>query len=442
MLARMAVRSLTRRPGRRALASVAVALGTSVVGALVTVASDVGDRLSRDLRASGANIVLLPEGQAEPAALPGGTLTVPLPGPLLRERDVASILTTFWANNVVALSPSLELQGRLRTPAVDGDVLVVGTYFRAELASTVPSGARPMGLLEVAPYAVVNGRAPVMDDGGAGRGPDTEALVGVSLAARRGLAPANRAQLSITRPDGSSATLAMTVVGTVSTGGEEDDRLFLPLAAVQQASAQAGLVSRVLVSAQLAPEDRLYERASRGLESLSPQDYEIYACRAYPWPVARDLAAAVAGSEGRPLVKTADAEGRIVEGMRWVTTFVAGAVVLSALLAILAALATSIVERRQEVGLVKALGASPFQVVAPFLVETAATGLIGGLAGFALGALLARVIGIMVFSRPAAPSALFFTPALTVALALALIGSLIPLRLVLRLDAVAVLKGD
>jgi putative ABC transport system permease protein len=128
--------------------------------------------------------------------------------------------------------------------------------------------------------------------------------------------------------------------------------------------------------------------------------------------------------------------------MRWVTTFVAGAVVLSAVLAILAALATSIVERRREVGLVKALGASPFQVLAPFLVETATTGLLGGLAGFALGALLARVIGIMVFSRPAAPSALFFAPALTVAVALALIGSLIPLRLVLRLDAATVLKGD
>jgi putative ABC transport system permease protein len=194
--------------------------------------------------------------------------------------------------------------------------------------------------------------------------------------------------------------------------------------------------------ALLVPEDRLYARALQGPEKLPGREYEIYICRAYPLPVARDFAEAVPGSEGRPLLKAADAEGRIVDGMRWLTVFVAAAVVVSSILAVLAAVATSIVERRREVGLVKALGASRSQVLTPFLAETGLTGLVGGAAGFALGALLAHGIGIAVFGRPALVPSVLFAPALVVATALALLGSLLPLSAVLRLDAAAVLKGD
>ncbi len=435
MLGRLVFRSLTRRPGRRALAGAAVALGTSVVVALVAVASDVGDRMSRELRAAGANIVLLPEGRAGAAALPGGTLSVPLPGPLLAEDKLAAMLTTFWANNIVSVSPTLEVSAR----SGRSDLLLVGTYFDRELRSPRSARPCPMGLTNIAPYAVLRGRKPSEDGPG---GAAHEALIGVALASRLGAGPGAVLDLDVMRPDGSLGSLFLTVVGTVSTGAEEDDRLYAPLALVQDASAQPGLVSKVLVSALLAPEDRLYLRASQGPESLPAKEYEIYSCRAYPWPVARDLAAAVPGAEGQPLLKTADTEGRIVEGMRWITVFVAGAVIVSAVLAVLAALATSIVERRREVGLVKALGASRAQVLTPFVAETGATGLAGGVVGFVLGSVLAHLIGVTVFGRPAVVSGLLFAPALVVATGLAVLGSLLPLSLVLRLDAAAVLRGD
>jgi putative ABC transport system permease protein len=441
MLGRLILRSLTRRPGRRALAAAAVALGTSVVVALVAVASDVGDRIARELRAGGANIVLVPQGRAGAAALPGGSLTVPLPGPLLAEQRVPEILTTFWANNIVSVSPVLEVAAHLqRSDQPPADLLLVGTHFDSELESPRSAGPCPMGLLKIAPYALLTGRIPSRRATREGSTP--EAVIGVSLAARLGVAPGSRLDLAAPRPDGTAGLLSLTLVGTVSTGGEEDDRLYAPLTLVQQASGQPGLVSRVLVSALLAPEDRLYARAMQGLESLSPEEHEIFVCRAYPLPVARDFADALPGAEGRPLLKTADAEGHIVEGMRWITAFVAAAVIVSSVLAVLAALATSIVERRREVGLVKALGASRPQVLTPFLAETGVTGLVGGVAGFGLGALLARWIGVAIFGRPALISGLLFAPALVVATALAVLGSLVPLSAVLRLDPAAVLKGD
>ena len=441
MLGRLIARSLTRRPGRRALAAAAVALGTSVVVALVAVASDVGDRIARELRAGGANIMLLPAGSGGAAVLPGGTLAVPLPGPLLAEAKVPGILTTFWANNIVAISPMLEVGARLpHVGSLPPDLLLVGTHFDAELESPRSAGPCPMGLLKIAPYAAISGRLPSVPTTGEDGGP--EAVIGVSLAARIVAGLGSRLDLAVPRPDGSAGALSLTVVGTVSTGGEEDDRLYAPLGLVQNVAGQRGLVSRVLISALLAPEDRLYARALQGKEKLPRREYEIYICRAYPLPVARDFAEAVPGSEGRPLLRTADAEGRIVDGMRWLTVFVAAAVIVSSILAVLAAVATSIVERRREVGLVKALGASRSQVLTPYLAETGLTGLVGGAAGFTLGTLLAHGIGIAVFGRPALVSSVLFVPALVVATALAVLGSLIPLSAVLRLDAAAVLKGD
>ena len=441
MLRLLILGSLMRRPGRRALAAAAVALGTSVVVALVAVASDVGDRIARELRAGGANIVLVPLGRVGAAALPGGTLTVPLPGPLLAEEKVPEILTTFWANNIVSVSPVLEVVAHLRRPGFPpADLLLVGTHFESSLESPRSAGPCPMGLLKIAPYAMLTGRMPSRNTTVEGGTP--EAVIGSSLAARLGASPGSRLDLAVPRPDGAIGLLSLTLVGTVSTGGEEDDRLYASLASIQQASGQLGLISKVLISALLAPEDRLYARAMQGPKSLSPEEQEIFVCRAYPLPVARDFAAALPGAEGHPLLKTADAEGHIVQGMRWITVFVAAVVIFSSVLAVLAALATSIVERRREVGLIKALGASRRQVLTPFLAETGVTGLVGGVAGFALGALLARGIGAAVFGRPALVSGLLFAPALVVATVLAILGSFVPLRAVLRLDAAAVLKGD
>ncbi len=73
------------------------------------------------------------------------------------------------------------------------------------------------------------------------------------------------------------------------------------------------------------------------------------------------------------------------------------AALFASALAVSAAMATAIFERRTEVGLMKALGAGSVSVAALFFAEALLLALIGGVVGFAGGALLARQIGRSIF---------------------------------------------
>jgi len=59
--------SLLRRKRRQAVVLVAVALGTASATALGDIALDVGDKMNRELKAFGANLVVLPRGGSVPA---------------------------------------------------------------------------------------------------------------------------------------------------------------------------------------------------------------------------------------------------------------------------------------------------------------------------------------------------------------------------------------
>ncbi|HSK47095.1 MAG TPA: FtsX-like permease family protein, partial [Coriobacteriia bacterium] len=57
-------------------------------------------------------------------------------------------------------------------------------------------------------------------------------------------------------------------------------------------------------------------------------------------------------------------------------------------LSVINTMTMSVAERTREIGVRKAIGASNFQVMAQFLAESAVIGLIGGVAGLALGLLV------------------------------------------------------
>jgi putative ABC transport system permease protein len=102
-----------------------------------------------------------------------------------------------------------------------------------------------------------------------------------------------------------------------------------------------------------------------------------------------------------------------------------------------------VLERRREIALLKSLGARRGDVVLLFLTEAGLLGLAGGLAGFAIGAVAAQVVGASVFRTAIRIDFARVLPeSLLLAILVTLVSSLPPVRYALALDPAPVLRGE
>src|SRR6202021_1575439 len=100
--------SFTRKPRRKVVTAAALALGMAVATATLTVALDVGDRLAREFRSLGANLLVTPASDTLPLEIGGVDYRPVNAGAYLPEADLPNLKTIFWHNNIVAFAPVLE----------------------------------------------------------------------------------------------------------------------------------------------------------------------------------------------------------------------------------------------------------------------------------------------------------------------------------------------
>jgi putative ABC transport system permease protein len=244
-----------------------------------------------------------------------------------------------------------------------------------------------------------------------GDGP-SDNLVGTRLAKRLGLAPGMRATLAF--PAG-SRTLDVVAGATLEAGGPDDDAWWLPLRDVQ---ALAGLPGRASL-AQV--------RIEGGEES------------------ARAVAAALergGALRAEPLHALSRTEAELLARMRGLMTLVTVAALAAAGLCAFGTMMDLALERRREIALMKALGASKRDVVRLFAAESFAIGLAGGVLGWLLGLGFAVVIAREVFHTSI--TLRWDVPPLVISLAIAtsVLAGLGPIRLALGIEPAAALKGE
>jgi putative ABC transport system permease protein len=114
---------------------------------------------------------------------------------------------------------------------------------------------------------------------------------------------------------------------------------------------------------------------------------------------------------------------------------------MCAALAISNLVTAGIMERSVEIGLLKALGASNLSVVFLFLLELFLVALIGGVLGYLAGLGLAQIIGLSVFGSFVTVKTAVIPLTGLMVLAIALMGSLPALRVLLSLKPTEVLHG-
>src|SRR5437016_13579399 len=113
MFVRLVYESFRRQKRRKLLAGVAVTLGVCVATAMIAVATDIGDKINRELRAIGANVAVTPQEDTLDVEIGGGNLKPPSDGAYLNEAHLPRSKGKFWRNNIVGFAPMLPVSGNL-----------------------------------------------------------------------------------------------------------------------------------------------------------------------------------------------------------------------------------------------------------------------------------------------------------------------------------------
>jgi putative ABC transport system permease protein len=391
MFVRLLAESLRRGRRRKLVAASAIALGIAGASALGAVLLQAGDEVNAQLSAYGANLSLA--AASENATLPLSALD--------------ALGKIFWRHNLKAVAPLLPL----RVAAGDQVVPLVGTWFDRDFADGLRGG-----LPRVRPTLPVSGRWPAE---GA-----PEAALGRRLAARLGIGTGDELRAEL---DGRSATLR--VVGIVGGGGEEEDQILAPLEAANALAGGSDRFLRAEISALTVPERAGLQRDPA---RMTAEEYDAWYCTAFPSAIAHQVEQAVAGGRAQVVRQTSGAAAEVMGRLRSVLLLLAAAVIAGTVVGATAAMASTVVERRLEVGLLRALGAERRAVSLFFLSEAALLGSVAGALGGVVGLLAGRALARLVFGAAGAWSWPLLPFAVLLGLSIAVLGSAAPVWRALR----------
>ena len=422
MFARLVRQSLARSPRRKLMTIAAVALASSIATAMLAVLVDIGDRVSRELRSFGANLLVTPRAAALPVEIGGIDYRPVADATFIPESALPKLKVTFWRHNITAFAPFLPA-----TVEVGGSKVVVqGSWFNRQYTAPgnekLTTGVRDLNRTWKVDGAWIDDRA---SDPAA-----REALVGSALAGRLGVRPGGRVNLW---------GEPFIVRGLLLTGGQEDDQIFTRLETVQRFTSRPGQVSRVQVGALTKPEDAF---ARRDPTLMTTAEYDRWYCTPYISSIAHQIHEQLPMAVARPIRRVADNEGRILSQVRLLMLLVSMAAMVTAALMIWSAMATTVLERRSEIAVMKAVGAQNGLIAALFAVEVSLQGAVGGALGVLAGVALARRVSQQVFHSPLELSPLLPGLVILAAVAASLAGSAVPMRSALRLEVAPVLKEE
>jgi putative ABC transport system permease protein len=433
MFVRLVYESFRRQKRRKLLVAVAVTLGAAVSTAMIGIATGIGDKISHELRTYGANLVVTPEEDDLDVQIGSVNLKPAGDGAYLDEATLPKIKGIFWSNNIVAFAPELAVgveaetsrgesgtgSSRAGAPAPH-ELTLVGTYF----AKTMRYGTQEFttGARTAFPWWKVNGGWPADDS--------DEVLVGEKLAAQANIAAGQHVEIN-GKPH--------LVTGVLSTGGAEDDQIIAPLSLAQALAGKPGAVRKIFVSAVTKPEDAF---ARRSPNSLNPADRDRWYCSPYPQSIAFQLMEAIPHSRAEQIRQVAQNEGTVLSRIKGLMLLITLAALFTSGLAVSAAMATAMFERRTEVGLMKALGAGHFMLSAIFISEAGLLACIGGVVGFAGGVWLARGLGRAIFGSAIAVEPVLLPVILGIAIAVTFAGSATAIRRAVKYDPVRALRGE
>ena len=444
MLARMLFQSWRFGIKRKLLAIITIFLAAGLVSALLAVSIDIGDKMAKELKSYGANILVEP---ASNAALPDElTHSASLSSQdFLDEKELPNIKDIFWRNNIVGFASLLSANVQVIKSSQHSTALsasktinVLGTFFDHNIA--VPDEEDyHTGQRIISPYWKVEGEW--VDDLNNDFGEIVPALAGEQLAKSNGWKIGDKLSLSYTNDNGENQQSAVEIKGILSTGGTEDNQLVMPLSTVQNLLGLEGKVQSVRVSALTVPENDLSRKARANIDALDAEAYDRWYCTAYVSSISHQLEEAISGAMVRPIWQVAASEGVVIGKIQLLLAVVTFAALIAAAMGIASLMSAGIIERSKEIGLMKALGAYQWQITLLFYCEAVLSALVGGIFGCLAGWGLAKFIGAALFGSPLDFAWIVVPCVLVLSILIAVIGTWFPAHKIAKLYPVEVLYG-
>jgi putative ABC transport system permease protein len=387
MFWRIVGRLLTANYGRVFLILLALGAGAGITAALLNLQIDAKRRLTGEFRALGANVIVAPR-DAEASSS----------GTTLDESLLAQIPATYEGKPVPAVA-FLYLIGQVaKAGSSHFESAVIAGYTAGDKA-----GYKGDGLVAVRPGQRTEYSGEMENDPSA-------CEVGAKVASQFHVSAGDSLQLS-----NQSTEASCKVFAVVATGGPEDAQIFAHMGAVQSLAGLPGRVSLIQLSVNGTP--------------------------ASIHQFITSLAQKIPNADVHGIKQLAEAEGRLYDRINGLLSATVLIVLLLTSLSVMAGMSNVAIERKNDVGLMKAIGGSVRRVVELFLAEAVVLGIVGGLVGSALGLIGSIWLGKAVFGVAAEPRWIVYpvSVALTVIVSVA---SALPLRRLASIRPANVFRGE
>src|SRR5438270_579277 len=237
---------------------------------------------------------------------------------------------------------------------------------------------------------------------------DADALVGAKIEPHAAIA--NRGfDLNF-----SGKILHLKEASTVKTGADEESRIYIPLATFERWTAVRPSLLEISLSGS---RDRVNAAISQ-LQTVFP------------------------GMHVRPVRQLLEAQGAVIKRMRSVMLASTLLVTLTVALCVFATLTSSVLERRRDFAVMKAIGSSQRAVNTLFAGEALSIAIAAAFTGYLLGSGLAAWISKANFHTAVSPQIGVLPLVILASMALALLAALVPLSQLQRIEPAGILKGE
>ncbi|TDT57259.1 ABC transporter permease [Fonticella tunisiensis] len=423
MLKRVVFKSIKNRKNRILVAVLAVVMGASMISILLNISLDLNGKMAKELRAFGANLVILPDENRETNwqlismdevnELNNSNISANIYGfapyiysvGKIKEQNVVIVGGNY--ENIKKISPWWKVEGSWNDDSSSESTIMIGAKVAAQLGYRIGDDV----VLNIRKESYKK-QTEVKDSN------QTQVDATTSASQNANGDASKRWPLNILSgiDNGEYEPKKFRLVGIVSTGGSEDNQVFIKLNEAQKLFNRESQVNLIQVSV---------------LTNKNPID-----------KVASQIEKQIPGTRARVLSQISKAEGNIQGKILFLMILVTILTLVGSGLSVMSTMTTTVLERRKEVGMMKAIGAENKKIAEIFYLEASAIGLAGGAIGYILGFLMAQVIGKSVFNTFISFHVTVIPITLIITVLLVLISSKIPVGQAIKIDPVVTLRGE